>query len=188
MQPPPLIPSTGRPKVLSAAAIICFIFGALGLLGIVGATTAIFGSPIASLDPVTGEMMSDPDIRRFQITAGILSAIGGAVLVAAGVRLLKCKNWARVTVIGWGIFHLLNASYAAYMTVVYMLPAAHKALEAQVKGKGSAGANVAMQISSAAGMIGAVMGVLFAIAVVVALIVLVTRPQAKAACRRPAAA
>jgi hypothetical protein len=184
MQPPPPIPTTGRPKVLSAAAIICFIFGAFGLLGIVGVAMAIFGSPIASLDPVSGEMMSDPGIRRFQITSGILGTLGGAVLVAAGVGLLRCKNWARVTVLAWGVFHLLNAFYAAYMTVYYVLPATQKALAAQMKAQGGPGSDVAVQIGSAAGMIGAAMGILFAIAVVVALIILVTRPQAKAACRR----
>jgi hypothetical protein len=181
--PPPVVPA-GRPKVLVAAAIINFIVGALSFFAILGVLMSFFA---AKLDPVSGAMMADPFMKNFQIISGLASVISGIVLIIAGVGLLKCRNWARLTTIGYGIYSVLASIVGSYVTFVFILPVTQKAMQDQMASlgaKGAEGAEIAMKAGAIGGMVGAAFGILFALAIAITLIVLVTRPQAKAACNR----
>ena len=188
--PPPLTAVPNRPKVLMAAAIISLIFGTLGLFGLMGALMALSGvqfAPMPGGGEAAKEMMNEPHVKALSIYGGLIGAAAGAALVAAGIGLLKCREWARKVVIFWSFYHMLASTVAAYITSVYMMPLMQKMMEAQIKlqsnGKGPDVAAFSSKFGSVMGIASAIIGILFAVAVGVTLIILVTRPQAKAACR-----
>ena len=191
MHPPPPIPSqAGRPKSLVAAAIICFIFGAFGLFGLVGAImTMVNFQPgiLPEAKEAARAMINEPHIRGLAIYGGFLNAIGGAAAIAAGVGLLKCRNWARTVVILWSAYRFIMAPITCYVTIAYTVPMTQPMMMAQMKaqsgGKEVAGFETIMKASSIGSMIAAYAIVIFSIAISITLIILVTRPRAKAACK-----
>lgn len=190
MQTPPPIPQAGRPKSLTAAAVICFIFGAFGLFGLLGALMSLadvqFGTMPGTAE-ATKAMMNEPHVKALTVYGGFLNAAAGALLIAAGVGLLKCRNWARTVTILWSLYNVAVYIVSGYITSVYMMPLMQKMMEAQFKaqsgGKGMPSSDIASKMGSVMGTLSAVVGVLFAVAVGVTLIILVTRPKAKAACQ-----
>ena len=189
--PPPLTVVPGRPKVLTAAAILCLIFGAMGLFGLLGAMMALSGAQVAPMPgggDAAKELMNEPHVKALSVYGGLIGAAVGAAAVAAGIGLMKCRDWARKVAIFWSFYHILAAIGGAYITSKYMMPLMQKMMEAQIKlqsnGKESdAAAAFGSKVGTLVGTLSAIFGVLFAVAVAVTVIILVTRPQGRAACR-----
>lgn len=182
MQTPPPLTGPTRPKVLTVAAVISIVFGAFGILGSLPALLGVMGLKMPAADPVSAAMLADPVVQSFQNIAGVVGALTGILLLAAGVALLKCREWARKVVIGWSIYSVIATAIGTYVTYVHIMPAMQKGLQEQMKGMGESGA-VGAKVAMAAGSIGAVVGLLFGVGLAITLIVLVTRPKAKAACQ-----
>lgn len=179
--PPPIAPSA-RPKVLIVSAVIAIVFGIFGLLGSIPALLLMAGMKMPANDPVSAAMLADPTMQAFQKWGGLLGALAGVVLLAGGIGLLKCREWARKAVIGWSVYSMFATAIGSYITIVHMVPLIDKAMKENVKQMGQ-GAEVGAKIGTIAATGGAIVGLLFSIGLAIALIIMLTRPRAKAACQ-----
>lgn len=173
--PPPI--RTGRPTILTVAAVICIVFGIIGILGSLPSLVGIHGN-----DPVTQAMMADTVVQSNLKTLALVNAIAGSVLLAAGIGLLKCREWARKATLGWSIYSIFASIAGTYFTLVHMMPAMQKGMQEQLKTMGESAASTA-KIAMMAATGGAFMGLVFSIGLAIALMVMVTRAPVKAACR-----
>jgi hypothetical protein len=182
MQTPPPIVTSARPKILTTAAVIAIIFGVIGALGSLPAVLAACGIKLPANDPVSVALQSDAVILRFQNIGGILGLVSSTVLLISGVSLLKCREWARKAMVAWGFYSILSTIAGSYVTFVHIMPITQKAMETMLKDMGQ-GAATGAQFANAAMMGGVAIGLLFGVGLAVALIVMATRPSARAACQ-----
>jgi hypothetical protein len=159
-------------------------------MGAIMALMNVQMAPMPGGGDAAKEMMNEPHVRALSIYGGLIGAAAGAALIAAGIGLLKCRDWARKVAVLWSFYHIAASTVGAYITSMYMMPLMQKMMEAQIKlqsnGKGPDVAAFSSKFGAVVGTLSAVFGVVFAVAVAVTMIVLVTRPQAKAACRAAA--
>jgi hypothetical protein len=100
---------------------------------------------------------------------GLISAVAGLFLMAAGVGLLLGQNWGRLTSLAWAVFDIL--------TVLATVPLSWKA----------AHATTPAQFGDSLALIVTVFGLVASLAYPIALLIFMTRPKLIAALQRPSA-
>ncbi|MGD1084797.1 MAG: hypothetical protein ABSA47_08635 [Verrucomicrobiota bacterium] len=102
-----------RPVSVTIFGILNIGFGALGLLslGMQNAEESFAAkSPLPWLNRVLGllsDMYHDPTYVLWRDISVPLRALAGVALLAAGIGLLRRKNWARLASIGYGVYAIL---------------------------------------------------------------------------------
>lgn len=159
-----------RPTSVTVFGILNIIFGAMALLCTPVSLMMTFMMP-AQGNPMLQAMRDNQLFRVWSIVGGGLGIIGGGVLLAAGIGLLKLKPWARVTSVGYGIYAIVGGVIGQVITMMVLLPAFRKMTE-------SGGPEAAGAIG---GMVGGVFGGCFGLIFPILLIIFMTRPKVKAA-------
>lgn len=140
-------------------------FGALNLLSLLFLPTSAetgANSPVKSF-------YGDPNLVHWLWVSGVISAVGGLVLVAAGVGLLLCQNWARMASMAWAVFDILLAFASAPLN-------------------GKVARAIAPQYGDTIAPLATIFVLLFSLVFPVALLIFMRRPNLVAACRGNAAA
>jgi hypothetical protein len=195
-------PIQQRPGLVTAVAVMNFIFGGLGLLGAF-CLAIMIGGFAALTSNAPAAKPGEPDLKDFfriftdipgyvpfLIASLVLGLIMSIILLTSGFGLLKLRNWARVLCFiyaGYTILSVIGGSVYQY-TVVQ--PAMEKGMvewqnkmQAQMKGPGGAPAAPPPQnpMGQAGGVVGGIVGSLFNIAYAVALFVILNLPDVKRA-------
>jgi len=191
-----------RPGLVTAVAVMNFIFGGLGLLGALCGGLAIAGfAALMSNAPAGKPGEPDPkDLVKvftdipgyvpFLIASLVMGLIMAIVLLTSGFGLLKLRNWARVLCFVYAGYTILSVIGGSVYQYTVVQPAMEKGMadwqnkmQAQMKGPGGARPAPPAQnpMGQAGGIVGGIIGSLFSIAYSVALLVILNLPDVKRA-------
>jgi hypothetical protein len=168
-----------RPTAVSIFGILNIVFGFLALFGVsrTFGVLALQDAPDDSKNPIVRIMHEIPayaTLVKWTIPPTLLSF---ALLLIAGIGLLRMGEWARKLSIAYGIYAILIAIAEAAATFVFVF----RPLFAQAShADGSSGS------PELAALIGAIMGGVYVLIYPVALIFYLTRPEIAAEFRPPA--
>ena len=98
-----------RPVAATVFGIVNLLFGALGLFGLMTSSLVLFFKVGAGPGTVLGGIMSTSAYRMTMVGGFILGIPQLALLIAAGIGLLKMKRWGRTLSIAYGGFALMMA-------------------------------------------------------------------------------
>jgi hypothetical protein len=187
-----------RPGLVTAVAVLNFIFGGLGLLWalcvgtIIGVVAAVWQNLPA---PKQGEpdpkelfklVLDVPGYVPFVIASVAVGLIMSVVLIVSGFGLLKLRNWARYACFVYAVYSILSVIGTQVYTHAVVEPAMQKNMAQFMEKMKKQGAQVPPQqqqnpMGQAGGMVGGVVGSLFSIAYAVALLVILNLPDVKRA-------
>lgn len=192
-------PIQQRPGLVTALAVMNFIFGGMGLLGAVcgGLAIAGFAALMQNAPPGPGggpnpmkELVdvftNIPGYVPFMIGSVVMGLIMSILLFVSGFGLLKMRNWARKVCFVYAVYTILATIGGTVYQAVVVQPATDKGmLEFQQKMQKQAGGPAAPPpanpFGNAGGVAGLVAGSLFSIAYSVALLVILNLPDVKRA-------
>jgi hypothetical protein len=108
-----------RPTSVTVFAVLNIVFGTLGVICTPFALVYTFFAPqmqgfyanagIASeMSTNAFEMMQTPAYQTFMIVSTLLGTLVSALLIAAGIGLLKLRPWARWISIGYAVYAVLS--------------------------------------------------------------------------------
>ena len=176
--PPPSLPSQApaKPRALLVFGIISILLGLFGLMGMVTSLLSLVSPAASAGNPAMQAMMADPTISTFTkvgLVPGLLAAIGQ---IAAGIGLIKAKEWARKLIIGISAYSILAAGVGAYMSIVHISPIIGPLMAKTLKDE-----NVAkiMQVTTT---VSALLGLVFSIAYSVTLTIMLMRAKVRVYC------
>lgn len=113
-----------RPVILTVAAVCSIVIGALFLLT---SLSALLLSSVLPSDPASAAMedatRSHPLIHVLYVSIGFTSDVASALLLAAGIGLLRCREWARKAVLGWSFYNIISTLAATWIVKVWIVPA-----------------------------------------------------------------
>ena len=162
-----------RPPTVTVFGILNIAFSILGVFGMV-ATLALFSADAMSNNPVVAILRDNPAYAawlKVTIPLGILSCV---LVLAAGIGLLRLKEWARKLSIGYAIYAILFGILGIVINFVFLTrPMLEQASQRQ--GPEAAGA--------IGGAIGGSLGGCFGMIYPILLLIFMTRPKVKAAFR-----
>jgi hypothetical protein len=177
-----------RPPTLTVPAILFLIFEIFALFGVLSSGVMMMVSaklPGELANPALAAMNDSPVYALYMKIMLPVSLIVGSLGIAVAIGLFKGKELARKGGIWLSLFKVVSTTIATWMTVVYVNPAMEKYMAATMA-KAGQGQDTAMIQSTMkiASLVGAIGGTLFWLALSVAMIILLTRPSAKAWCLR----
>jgi hypothetical protein len=106
-----------RPTAVTVFGILNIIFGVLGLTCTpVGLLMSTFTGSMMEDMPETAqmqqapwlEMMNNPAMKTYTYVSTALGMVAAALLLAAGIGLLKLRPWARMVSIGYAVYAILS--------------------------------------------------------------------------------
>ena len=160
-----------RPTPVSVIGILNIVFGVYALFGVC-MTLAMQSFMDIEKNPVLKLMHDNPSYSAWVKITIPLGFIAGAILIAAGIGLLRLAEWARRLSIGYAVYAILMATAVSVTNYIFILRPAFA--DGQNAGAVAAG-------------IGAVFGGVFGLAYPIVLIVFMTRANIVSAFRPPAA-
>ncbi len=194
------MPVQQRPTAVTVIAVINFIVGGLGLLGLLcgGAALLFLFSVLGNVNPppgqpnplkeVQGLFESIPGYIPFIIASSVLGGIWAIVLIVAGVGLLRMRRWARLACLVYAIYTILGTVGSTIYTFAVVIPATEKwqaDFEAKLRRKGPGGAPAPTGPPPTANMVtnraSAVGGALYGMAYALVLLVVLNLPHVRAA-------
>jgi hypothetical protein len=165
-----------RPTTVTVFGILNIVFAALGVFGMI-ATIALFYLPADSNNPVIKLIHENPAYAAWIKACIPLGLLSCAVLLAAGIGLLRLKSWARTLSIAYAIYALVFGIVGMVVNFIFvtqpMIDQAH-----QQQGPEAGGAMGA----AIGGSIGGCFGLIYP----VLLLIFMLRPTVVAAFRPPA--
>jgi hypothetical protein len=191
-----------RPGLVTAVAVLNFIFGGLGLLGALCLGVAV-GGLAALVSNAPAPKPGEPDLKDFfkiftdipgyvpfAIASVVMGLIMAIVLLVSGFGLLKLRNWARILCFIYATYTILSVVGGSVYQYTVVQPAMEKGMadwqnkmQAQMKGPGGARPAPPPQnpMGQAGGVVGGIVGSMFSIAYAVALFVILNLPDVKRA-------
>lgn len=146
-----------RPRAVTVFGVLNIVFAGLGLIGVIS-SAAMFASSATSDNSVIKIMRENPGYmlwNKIWIPLGLLTI---AMLLTAGIGLLRLKPWARLLSVGYGIWAIVSS--LAGLVVNYFFLVRPMVEEASRK----AGAEAAGAIGGAVGaMFGGCIGMVYPI-------------------------
>ena len=109
---PPAGRDSARPTILTVIGILNLIFGALGIVGLIGTWLLLSMSQglfPAGPNPVLDAMKTNATYRTFTQASLVLGGFATVALIASGVGLLQMRPYGRTLAIGYGIYALIAA-------------------------------------------------------------------------------
>jgi len=152
--------------------VLNIIFGAMALLCTPVGLAMSFLAPAAG-NPILTAMRENQLYRVWTIIGSICGIIGGGVLLAAGIGLLRLNPWARLVSIGYSIYAIVFGLIGQAINLMVLAPV----LKEMAGGQEAAAA--------IGGMVGGVFGGCLGLIYPVLLIIFMTRPKIKAAFQSP---
>lgn len=174
----PLVPvQRSRPTSVSAFGALNIAFGLMGVIFTPLAVLSLF-MPQAAGAPSTPmvELTKGETYRAFLIGSSAFRWIASAVLLAAGVGLLRERSWGRKLSIGYGVYALVAAVVVVGANFVFMVMPLLEASNQQNSPPMTMALVVAIS-SVAAGIAGFIYPIL--------LLIFMTRPRVVAFLDRP---
>lgn len=149
-----------RPTAILVFGVLHLVFGALGILGLLGSAAILFTvDPSNPMYPI----LRDSEFYRVYLWAssavGLLAIIA---LIAAGVGLLLSQNWARVLSIGYAVYAILAG--LAGMVVSWLFVVSPLIAKASVASGPAAAGAIGGAIG---GMVGSVIGLIYPVAIII---------------------
>jgi hypothetical protein len=180
-----------RPTIVSVFGILLIVFGVLVLSGtICCGIPGIFASKFASSfeipqgkgkaplpNPLT-EIEKIPGMLPFQVAGLAMNALLGGLMLAAGIGLLKMKQWGRHVGIACGVVGLIWAAVSSAIQAVYITP---KVAEVTAKMQDQVGQNNPFLGNPTFNTIATVLGLVIAFGGYIILIVMMLLPPLKRA-------
>jgi hypothetical protein len=167
-----------RPTVVTVFAILNLVFGGLGILGTPLALLMFYlpQRPGAPPDLMTKLLKENETARYWFLGSGVVAMVAAAVLLVAGLGLLKMKPWGRRVSIGYAVFAIvMNVVGAVANYVLLVVPLMEAA------GKAGGLQAFAAMIMGVSFLAGSVMGMVYPIV----LLVFMTRPPVVQAFQPP---
>ena len=165
-----------RPAAVNTFGILNIVFAALAVFGTI-ASLAVFSMTDASNNPLVKVLRDNPAYGAWLKFTIVLGLVAAAVLLAAGIGLLRLQPWGRKVSIGYAIYAILFSLLNTVISFLFVLrPLLAEA--AQKQGPEAAGA--------IGGVIGGSVGSCFGLIYPILLLIFMTRPKVVAAFERPA--
>ena len=169
-----------RPTSVTVFGILNIVFAVFGICGVLAIVTMFtmmgmdLNNPAFQNNPTMQAIQDSPAYAAWLKISVVLGLVAAAVLLAAGIGLLKLKPWARMLSIIYGIFEIVWIIIGTVVNFIFLVqPMLEKAHAAQ--GPEAAGA-----IGGAiGGMFGGCIGIIYP----VLLLIFMTRPKVVAAFR-----
>lgn len=154
------MPTRQRPTAILVFGVLHLVFGALGLLGLLGSAAILF--TVDPSNPMHAILRASEFYRVYLWASSALGLLGIVALIAAGIGLFLAQNWARVLSIGYAVYAILAGLAGMVVSWIYVVsPLIEKASH-------SSGPAVAGAIGGAiGGMIGSVIGLIYPVAIIV---------------------
>jgi hypothetical protein len=160
-----------RPMTLTVFGILNIAFGALGVLCTPFSLFGLLIRPDAR-NPLAQVIQDNLFYRYWMIGSVVMGVIASAVLLTAGIGLLRMQNWGRLVSLGYAVYAIVAGLAGIVVTLVVLLPA--------LKPQGNS------DPAAMAGMIGGVAGGLIggcvALVYPILLLIFLNRPKVRAAC------
>jgi hypothetical protein len=175
--PPAPVPPGGRPT--TGVKVLAWFQIVLGALSIVGIPCALgmrgFATSFGPHDEFNEKIQNMPYEGGLGIWTYSQLAVGGVlaiVLLASGIGLLGAKPWARTSSLIYAVVTLVLQVIGQVVTFVFLYPA----ITAAAEERGGAAGNAAVT----GAYIGGICGGLFAFALPITMLIVLTRPSVKA--------
>jgi hypothetical protein len=119
-----------RPTSVLVVSIVCLVFAALGLCGVVMAV------PILRLDPAA--LPDNPAYKAYEHCPGFLTytkiavvvgVLASLVLATAGVGMLTARAWGRAVALGWAAYSIVSGVLGVILNTTIYFPALDKVIE-----------------------------------------------------------
>jgi hypothetical protein len=183
------------PTAVVVVAILHFILGGIGLLSSLcgGIALAVGGGDIGRLFAFNPEMQQQIETQQrvvtehapfyvaWQVEGFVVGLVLSALLVTAGVGLLRLRSWARSFSLVYAVVDILQTLLAASYTFVFYLPAYQEAVR-QTHYRTAQEAEIARVTAQSMG-IGMAFGFLLTLAYPVVVLVIMLLPSVAAAFR-----
>lgn len=155
-----------RPTAILVFGVLHLVFGALGILGLLGSAAILFN--VDPSNPMHSILRDSEFYRVYLWASSALGLMATFALIAAGIGLFLQQNWARVLSLGYAVYAILAGLAGTVVSYLYVVaPLIEKASH-------SSGPAVAGAIG---GAIGGIVGSLFALIYPIAILVFMTRPK-----------
>ncbi len=110
-----------RPTSVTVFGVLNLVFGALGLFGMLF-TIIIFILPLPTANnPVLEIMRNSPGYALWMKLAIPLGFLATGVSIAAGIGLLKLKNWGRTLSIGYAIYSIAAVLLGSVLNYFFIM-------------------------------------------------------------------
>lgn len=164
-----------RPTSITTFGILNIIFAGMGVFGIIS-IMALLTMTAASADnnPVIRIMLENPAYTMWMKVSIPLGVLAIGVLLAAGVGLLRMKNWGRTLSISYAIYAIVIGILSTVLNILLVVPPALEEAS-RLQGPEAAGAM--------GGVIGGAIGGCFGLIYPIVLLIFMTRPKLVAALR-----
>ena len=164
-----------RPTSVTVFGILNIVFGVIGGLG-TAASLFLFALPASSNNPMVQIIHENATYAVWLKVSVALGLLSCAMLLAAGIGLLRMKNWARLLSIGYAIYAIGFGVLGGIVNFLFVFrPLLERAREQH--GPEAAGA--------IGGAIGGSVGGCFGMIYPILLLIFMLRPNLKAAFTAP---
>ena len=164
-----------RPAAVTTFGILNIFFAVFGVVGL-AASMAMLAMPETTANPVVQIMRNNPAFATWMKISVPLGAVACIVLLAAGIGLLRMKEWGRKLSLAYAVYAIIAGLAGTLVTFIFVIrPLLEKAQTTQ--GPEAAGA--------VGGAIGGSVGGCFSLIYPVLLLIFMTRPKLVAAFRSP---
>lgn len=179
-------PKAGKPTLLMVAGILAIIFGGLGILFGLFGTLSAFSTPAPTGNPITDELQralrEDALISAQTKISAITGPLAAGALLAGGIGLVQAKEWGRKVTLYWAVYAVVATIFSTFVSVTRVMPLIDTMMQKLVAKFPGQNADTAGSIVKASMAGGVVIGLLFGLALPVAMVLMITRQRVKDAC------
>ena len=166
-----------RPSSVTTFGILHIVFALAGVGGIISTLNLLYQSNSAPPNPVIEIMLKNPAYATWTKVGSLLGMVACIALLAAGVGLLRLKEWGRKLSISYAVYGLVAGTIGIGANLHFLVrPFLEQSAQKQ-------GAESAMMIAM---VFGAIIGGIASLIYPISILSFMTRPRIKAAFR-PAA-
>ena len=119
-----------RPTSVTVFGILNIVFAAFGIFGVLASVMLFMAVGTNSNNPVIQIIHDNPAYAMWMKLSIVLGLASSAVLLAAGIGLLKLKPWARTVSIAYAIYAMVMILVSTVVNFIYltqpMLEQAHQ--------------------------------------------------------------
>jgi hypothetical protein len=163
-----------RPTSVTVFGVLNIVFGALGVLGMIFSIASFFILPDNGKNPVIEITRHSPGYAAWMKIAIPLGFLVCGVVIAAGIGLLKLKNWGRGLSVGYAIYAIASGLLGGVLNYIFIMqPLLEQA--SQKRGPDAAG----LVGAAVGGTFGSCIGMIYP----VLLLIFMFRLNVVAACR-----
>src|SRR5436309_11142195 len=110
-----------RPTSVTVFGVLNIVFGVIGVFSLFGTVALFFMSAESSTNPVIKIMASSPAYATWLKLTIPLGLLGAVANIAAGIGLLKLKEWGRKLSIAYGVFALVMGVVGIVVNFIYLV-------------------------------------------------------------------